>query len=214
MSVTFSADGKRLLSGSQDRSIRLWDVATGTEIRQFVGHTSNVYSVALSADGRIAVSVAGASAGKALAEGIVDDPLNCVLGVWDVESGQLLRKLRGHTGAILGVAISPDGRFALSGSGGEFYGGGRFVASADNTERLWDLTAGSEVVRFSGHLRSVCSVAFSSDGPEIVSCGFDKTVRVWKVARTRRGPAGTSGRRAVQPRLGAFPDNPYRRRRL
>jgi hypothetical protein len=107
-----SPDGRSALSGSSDNTLKLWDVATGKEIRSFVGHADRVWSVAFSPDGRTALS------------GSQDKTLK----LWDVAAGKEIRSFAGHFSAVNSVAFSPDGRSALSGS-------------ADKTLKLWDLTA-------------------------------------------------------------------------
>jgi WD40 repeat protein len=121
--VVCSRDGKYALSGSADHTVRLWDIDAAKEIRRFVGHTEEVHSVALSPDGRRAVS--GSGSRKLENEKIV--PLDCTLRLWDVESGKELRRFSGHDDWVINVAISPDGRRALS------------AGRSDGTVRLWDV---------------------------------------------------------------------------
>jgi RNA polymerase sigma factor (sigma-70 family) len=148
--VVFSPDGRRALSGSEDKTVRLWDVETGDELRRFEGHTDRVFSVACSPDGRHALS--GSADGTAR--------------LWDIDTGKELRQLTGHTSAVVGVAFSPDGKRALS-------------ASKDKTVRLWDVETGKELRRFEGHTDEVWCAVFSPDGKRILSCGQDKTLRLW-----------------------------------
>ena len=108
-SVAFSPDGRYALSGSNDKTLKLWDVSSGQAVRTFQGH-SHVYSVAFSPDGRYALSGSG----------------DKTLKLWDVLSGQAVRTWKGHTSAVYSVAFSPDGRYALSGS-------------SDQTFKLWDM---------------------------------------------------------------------------
>src|SRR5260370_1470726 len=98
--VTLSADGHFVLSGSDDQTLRLWEVATGRCLRIFQGHTDGVRSVSLSADGHFALSGS-------------DDQ---TLRLWEVATGRCLRIFQGHTGGVRSASLSADGHFALSGS--------------------------------------------------------------------------------------------------
>src|SRR5262249_24682348 len=108
--LVFTADGRRVLTGSSDHTLRLWDVETGQEIRCFTGHTDRVEGVALSTDGKLALS--GSRDGS--------------MRLWDVATAETLRVFQAPGGPITAVAISPDGPLALSGSG-------------DKSVRLWRL---------------------------------------------------------------------------
>jgi WD40 repeat protein/uncharacterized caspase-like protein len=150
--VAFSPDGKTLASGSWDNTIKLWEVATGQELRTLTGHSSYVTAVAFSPDG------------KMLASGSWDKTIR----FWNLVSGEELRILKGHSGFITAVAFSPDGKTLAS-------------ASWDKTVKLWDVASGQEVRTLPGHVNYVNSVAFSSDGQTLASGSSDKTIRLWSV---------------------------------
>ena len=97
--VAFSPGGTRLLSGSEDHTLKLWDAATGLVLNTFDGHTESVHAVAFSPDGTRVLSGS-------------DDK---TLKLWDAATGQLLQTLAGHTEGVYSVAFSPDGTRALSG---------------------------------------------------------------------------------------------------
>jgi predicted NACHT family NTPase len=150
MSVALSADGRRIVSGSYDKSVRVWDAHSGECLRVLTGHSSPVMSVALSADGRRIVS------------GSYDKSVR----VWDAHSGECLRVLTGHSNTVWSVALSADGRRIVSGS-------------SDNSVRVWDAHSGECLRVLTGHSGWVRSVALSADGRRIVSGSDDNSVRVW-----------------------------------
>jgi hypothetical protein len=173
LAAALSPDGRQALSGSADRTVRLWDTATGQELRQLPGHEGAVYGVAFAPDGRLA-----ASCGE-----------DHTVRLWDVAAGKEVHRLQGHTEVVNNVAFSPDGRFVAS-------------ASDDRTVRLWDVKAGREVRRFEGHTQGVYCLTFSPDGgrggvtpPLLATGGIDPVIRLWdagtgKEVRRLRGHTG------------------------
>jgi WD40 repeat protein/transcriptional regulator with XRE-family HTH domain len=162
-SVAFNPDGKTVLSGSLDRTLVVWDVATGRPIRHLSGHTDAVNAVAFSPDGKTALSGAGTVNGF-----FRTAPEQSVI-LWDVATGQVIRRFEGHTGPVLTVAFSPNGKTALSGS-------------ADTTLILWGLASGAEIRRLDGHTDAVNAVAYSPDGKTALSSAADTTLLLWDVA--------------------------------
>ncbi|MHC4426413.1 MAG: protein kinase domain-containing protein [Planctomycetota bacterium] len=152
-SVALSPDGKRIISGSNDKTIKVWDAETDTELMTLRGHSNKVWSVAFSPDGKRIVS------------GSVDKTIK----IWDAATGIELMTLRGHGQATHVVAFSPDGKCIVSGS-------------ADNTIKVWDAATGTELMTLRGHNDRVISVAFSPDGKCIVSGSGDRTIKIWDAA--------------------------------
>jgi len=137
-SAVFLPGGKRALSGGADRTLRLWDLESGTEILQLTGHTDVVRSVAVSPDGTRALS------------GSADGTFR----LWKLADGTRVREFGvRHQCPVHSVAISPDGTRALS-------------TEEWQTVRLWDIETGAEIRRFVGSWLWVSSVAFSPDGKQ------------------------------------------------
>ena len=162
LSVAVTPDGRRAVSGSYDRTLRVWDISTplnaslesGAEERVLRGHERTVNAVAVTPDGRRAVSAS-------------DDH---TLRVWDLQSGAEERVLRGHERTVNAVAVTPDGRRAVS-------------ASYDDTLRVWDLQSGAEERVLTGHadywVTDWVLVAVTPDGRRAVSASDDHTLCVW-----------------------------------
>ena len=148
--LVFSADGTTLASTSDDRTIRIWNVLTGTQIHSLTGHDSNVNTAAFSPNGDTIAS--GDSGGK--------------IRLWDVSTGQYRVTLEGHRNSVTSVAFSPDGKTLASGS-------------SDRTIRLWNATTGLYKVTLEGHTDYISSIAFSPDGKTLASGSYDRTIRLW-----------------------------------
>jgi serine/threonine protein kinase/Tfp pilus assembly protein PilF/sugar lactone lactonase YvrE len=151
--VAFSPDGKRALTGESHRTIMIWDVGTGKELRRLTVEDGDALSAVFSPDGRQVLSCSGAK-----------------LRLWDVDSAQVVRLFRQDLCYASGLAFSRDGRWALSADGA-----GRAF--------LWDVATGNELYRFVAHSQFtlVEAVAFSSDGCRAFSASNDGTMYIWKL---------------------------------
>jgi len=126
----------------------------GPLIRIFEGHTDWVEAVAVTPDGKHAIS------------GSWDNTLR----VWDIESGEEMQTLEGHTSSVYAIAVTPDGKHAISGS-------------SDTILRVWDIEKGEEMQTLEGHTDSVRAVAVTQDGKHVVSGSWDNTLRVWDIEK-------------------------------
>ena len=190
LAVAVMPDGRHILTGSDDNVVRMWDVGSGAEVRQFRGHNGKVLAVAVTPDGRHIVTgsddntarvwdagtgderrqIKGTHAVQSVA--VTPDGARIITGsddniarVWDVGSGAEQLQLKGHAGSILAVAVMPDGRHIVTGSG-------------DNTARVWDASTGDERLQLKGS-HAVRSVAVMPDGARIITGSDDNIARVW-----------------------------------
>jgi uncharacterized protein YjbI with pentapeptide repeats len=143
-------EGSRIVSGSWDNTLRLWDTHSGQCLRVFEGHKNWVTSVSPLGDGSRFVS----------------GSYDYTLRLWDTNTGQCLRVFEGHKSTATSVAPLGDGSRILSGS-------------HDNTLRLWDTHSGQCLRVFEGHDSDVTSVAPLSNGSRIISGSWDNTLRLW-----------------------------------
>ena len=149
-SMAFSPDGSTLAFSSYG-VVKLWDVATQTEIATLKGYTERVHSVAFSPDGAVLASAEGYGPIK----------------LWDVVTRTNTATLEGHTDLVNSMAFSPDGTILASGSW-------------DGTVKLWDVATWTNITTLEGHTRAAYSVAFSPDGTMLAS-GSHGIIKLWDV---------------------------------
>ena len=196
--ITVTPDGKRIVSGSHDRTIRVWDMETGAAIGNTLeGHKGWVNAVAVTLDGKRIVSGSddhtirvwdletGAAIGKPIkghksrvatvavtqdGKRIVSGAVDGTIRVWDMETGAAIGSLiKGHKSGVTAVAVTPDGKRIVSGSD-------------DCTIRVWDIETGVAIgMPIEGHIGVVNAVAVTLDGERIVSACDDCTIRVWDI---------------------------------
>jgi len=196
--VAFSDDGRFFATGANDETLRLWDLATRKEIREFIGHRHFVDSVAFAPDGKHLVSGAMDNTIRLwdMASGelvktyehdenwvrtlavsrdsrlIASGNEKGIVELFDYASGAWLKNLAGHGGAVTAVAFSPDGKTLAS-------------SSNDGTMRLWDLRSGRTTRVLSPGAGALSSAVFSPDGRSILAGAADGTARLWDIASGR-----------------------------
>jgi hypothetical protein len=128
-SFALSSDGNRIVSGSSDKTLKVWDAANGNEIFTLKGHIGGVTSVAFSPDGTRIVS------------GSEDEPLKGTIKIWDAVNNKEIITLKDQIGGVTSVAFSPDGTRIVSGSQDDFF---------KTTIRIWDAASGQETLALKG----------------------------------------------------------------
>ena len=194
--LAINPDGKTFVTGSRDKSIRVWDLNTTKVIRTLQGHTDEITSLVFSKDG------------TQLASASKDQNIR----IWNLSSSDEHRNFAGHDGYVWSAVFSPDGKiFASAGADrtiviriaatGEiikkidahalavtalaFSPDGTQLASSggDQLVKLWNLKTGELLKEFKGHTSAVMAVALSSDGKQILSGGADKIAKLWDVEK-------------------------------
>ncbi len=172
--MAFSPDGKKLASSSFDKTIKIWDLATGAAELTISEHSQAVLQVDFSSDGKLLASCG-------------DDS---TIRLWNTQDWSLTRTLSEDLEHVYACKFSPDGKELLSGSRDRSTFGEMLQTILGETERnrgvtvrLWKVTDGSVIQSFAEHFNDVHSVAFSTDGKWIAGGGADKTIRVWQVTK-------------------------------
>ncbi len=151
-SIAISPNGQTLVSGSRDKSIRLWQIGTGTWLRTLTGHHDAVTDLAISPDGKL------------LASGSQDKTIK----LWHLRSGEWLRTVTGQDTPVFTIAFSPDGQTLASGGW-------------DEAVMLRQIYQKAPPRKFFGHSGGVSAIAFSPDGQTLASCS-GTTIKVWHLA--------------------------------
>ncbi|RDW64643.1 hypothetical protein BP6252_10294 [Coleophoma cylindrospora] len=151
-SVAFSHDSQLLASASDDRTVKIWDAATGQLKQTLKGHSGEVSSVAFSHDSQLLA--------LALSDRIVK--------IWDAATGQLKQTLEGHSSFVSSVVFSHDSQLLAS-------------ASYDRTVKIWDAATGQLKQTLEGHNSLVSLVAFSHDSQLLASASSDRIVKIWDI---------------------------------
>jgi eukaryotic-like serine/threonine-protein kinase len=195
LSASFSADGTRIVTTSEDNTARIWNSATGAQL-SVLKIPSDVISAALTADGErvvtvsrnIGVKIWNAKAGAELlaqkrnqqteysaarasfsADGsriVTVNHSDFAATVWDAQTGAESLVLRGHTGSVASASFNGDGTRIVT-------------ASYDQTAKIWDAKTGVELRTLRGHIAGVASAAFSRDGKSVITASIDLTAKVW-----------------------------------
>jgi WD40 repeat protein len=153
-SLDFTFDGKYLVSGGHDRTIRLWNMSSASTDYVLQGHSDMVVDVACSANGKIA------SAGS----------WDQTARLWDIENKNTIYILNKHTDTVLSVSFNPNSNKLAS-------------AGGDQIIHIWDTNTGNQITSLQGHSDIITELIFKSSGDVLVSSSHDNTIRLWDVIR-------------------------------
>jgi WD40 repeat protein/uncharacterized caspase-like protein len=161
--TAITPDGKQLVSASNDKTVRIWDIATGKTVRMIRGESApgdwgTIYAMSLSRDGRW-LAIAGFLSESDVLSG-------SAVHLYDFATGKLVKVIRGHRNVVFALAFSPDGKRLISGSG-------------DKSAIIWDVATGKQLFRLMGHSEKIEAVAFNKDGTRAVTGSSDETMRLW-----------------------------------
>ncbi|MFO0761035.1 MAG: hypothetical protein U0359_31445 [Byssovorax sp.] len=152
-SLAFSPDGTQIVTGSDDRHVRLWDAVSGSLLQDFAEHTAEITAVAFSPNGKLVASTSK----------------DATVKLWDpIKGGPSIRALTDHLAETTAVTFSPNGKWLATGS-------------LDNTARLWDASTGSSIRTLAEHTVWVSGVAFSPDNKWLATSSWDNSVRLWEI---------------------------------
>ncbi|NJR70467.1 MAG: NACHT domain-containing protein [Synechococcales cyanobacterium CRU_2_2] len=197
-SLTFNADGTKLISTSSDQTIKIWDITTATCIQTLSSHRNRVYAAAIAPDDRI------------LASGGAD----CTIKIWDFATGECLRTITGHTDSVWSVGFSADPQVIISSSrdrtirlwnwetgeclqtiAGNFkrvsfahnfvrmsLDRNRIMFTGDDTIQIFDIQVGEYVHSLAGHTAKILCLSLSPDKQQLASSSYDQTIRIWDLA--------------------------------
>jgi WD40 repeat protein len=157
--IAITASGDRALKvnvPAADSTLRVWDLRWGGHLHTLEGHQHSVTDVAITPDGKKAVS----------------SSRDRTLKVWDIQQGVQLQHLGDHEDWVSSVALTPDGQRAIS-------------ASGDKTLKIWDINTGKALNTLKGHTAPVLSVVVTPDGQRAISAGDDRTLKVWDITQAR-----------------------------
>lgn len=211
-SIAFAPNGKSLVAGYSDGTLRLWDMASGQEMRTLQGHRGRALSVAYAPDGKTFAS--GSDDGTIRQwDAATGTPIRTLRGavhalayspdgttmasnygervaIWDAATGTLIRTLTGHFGDVLSLAYSPDGKTLASGA-------------HENAVRIWDVATGKQIKGLTGSQYFIYALAYSPDGKMLTS-GSKAHGTVWDIATGKpftelRGHAGSFMSMAYSP---------------
>lgn len=217
--VAISPDGQTIISGSDDKTLRIWNLNSQKLLRTLKGHTDWVYAVAFSADGQIILSGSkdktvrlwqGSGQQSRTLTGhtsyvnsvainrdktkVVSGSYDKTVKLWNLNTGQV-ETLKGHSREVLTVAISPDGKKIVSGS-------------VDKTLRIWNLSNLQAQSTLTGHTSDVNAISLSSDNQQIASVSDDKTIKLWNL-NTGREIRTFTGHLADINAVDFSPDNQH-----
>jgi len=133
----FNKSGDRFITGSYDRTCKVWDTHSGEEVHTLEGHKNVVYAIAFN---------------NPFGDKIVTGSFDKTCKLWDADSGQLYYTLRGHSTEIVCLSFNPHSTVIATGS-------------MDNTAKLWDVETGTERSTLTGHTAEIVSLSFNNDGP-------------------------------------------------
>ncbi|NES93843.1 MAG: hypothetical protein F6K32_01070 [Desertifilum sp. SIO1I2] len=150
--IAISPDNQIIAAGNNDKTIKLWDLATGKLQQTLSGHEGAVLSIAISPDG------------ETLASGSSDKTIK----LWNLTTGELLSTLAGYAGEVWGIAFSPDSHTIAGGSN-------------DKTIKLWKWQTGELISTLAGYAGGVRAIAISPDGQTIAGASNDKTIKLWNL---------------------------------